>query len=114
MAAVGYRSGHARAFLTEKQDIICHETEIVGRLTALSGEQHQPSRTDSSSERVEVGVTCNGDMIDTVHGGPPYSAIIPLESHRLDKVHSRPHTGTKAQNGADVSSNFRFEKGNAH
>lgn len=114
MAGVGYGRGHARAFLSEEQDIVGHEAEIIGRLTALRGEQHQPSRTDRSPERLEAGMACNGDMIDIVHGGPAYSSIIPLETHGLDKVHSRPQTGTKAQNGADVSSNFWFEKGYAH
>lgn len=114
MAGISYSSGHARAFLSEEQDIVSHETEIVNRLTDLRGEQHQPSRTDSSPERVEAGMTDNGDMVDIVHGGPAYSSIIPLEPHRLDEVHSRPQTGTEAQNGTDVSSNFRFEKGNAH
>ena len=114
MAGVSYSSGYARAFLSEEQDIVGHETEIIDRLTALRGEQHQPSRTDSSPERVEAGMTCNGDMVDIVHGGPAYSSIIPLEPHGLNKVHRRPQTGSEAQNGADVSSNFWFEKSNAH
>jgi hypothetical protein len=53
-------------------------------------------------------------MIDIVHGGPSYSSIIPGEAHGLDKVDSRAKTSTEAQNGADVSSDFGFEKGNAH
>ena len=114
MAGVGNGRGHAGAFLAEEQDIIGHETEIVDRSTALRGEQHHPSRTDNSPERGEVGVSRYGDMIDIVHGGSAYSAIIPREAHRLDKVHSRAHTGTKAQNGTDVSGNFRFEESNAH
>jgi len=59
-------------------------------------------------------MTGNGDMIDIVHGGPAYSSIVPLEPQWLDKVHSRPQTGAEAQNGADVSGNFWFEKSNAH
>ena len=53
-------------------------------------------------------------MIDIIHGGPPDSSIIPLEPHGLDKIHGRPQTGTEAQNGADISSNFLFKKSNAH
>ncbi len=59
-------------------------------------------------------MTDNGDMIDIIHGGPAYSSIIPFEPHGLDKVHGRPQTGTEAQNGADISSDLRFEQGNAH
>lgn len=114
MAGVSYGRGNARAFLSEEQDIVGRETEFVGRLTALRGEQHQPSGTDSSPERVEAGMTCNGDMVDIVHGGTPYPSIIPREPHGLDKIHSHPQTGPEAQNGADVSSNFGFEQGNAH
>jgi hypothetical protein len=53
-------------------------------------------------------------VIDIVHGGPAHSSIIPREPHWLDKVDSRPQTGTEAQNGADVSGDFRLEKSNAH
>ena len=114
MAGVGYGLGHARAFLSEEQDIVGHEAEIIGRLAALGGEQHQPSRTDSSPERGEISMADNGDMIDIVHRSPAYSSIIPREPQRLDQIHCRPEASTKAQNGADVSSNFRFKKGNAH
>ena len=114
ITGLGDSSWHACAFLSEEEDIIGPEGEIVCGLTALCGEQDQPSRTDRSSEPVETGMTGNGDMIDIVHGSPPHSSIIPFKPHRLDKVDSRPQTGAKAQDSADVSGNFRFKKGNTH
>ena len=114
MAGLGDGTRHARAFLAKQQDIAGLKAEIIGRVTALGGEQHQPSRTDGGPERAEIGVAGYGHMIDIVHRSPADPAIIPREPHRLDQVNSRAHTGTKAQDGADVPGNLRFEKGNAH
>ena len=114
MAGVGYGKRHARALLAEKQDVVGHEAELVSRLAAFCREQHQPSRTDGRLEGVEAGMTRDGNMINIVHGSPANSSIIPRETHGLDKVHSRSETGPEPQNGADISGNFGFEKGNAH
>jgi hypothetical protein len=114
MAGVSYGYGYARPLLTKEQDIVGHEAEIIGRFTAFCAEQHQPSRTDRSPECVEPSMACNGHMIDIVHRRSAYSAIIPRDPHRLDQVHSRPHTGPKAQHGANISSNFWFEKSDSH
>ena len=114
MADVGDSGGHACAFLAKKQDIFGHKGEIIGRLLALCGEQQQPSGTDGGLESAEIGMACDRDMIDIVHGRSADASIIPREPHGLDKVHSRAKTGAKAQNGANVSSNFWFKKGNTH
>ena len=96
MAGLGDHGRHARAFLTEQQNIIGAEGKIIGRLRTLCGEQHQPLRRYRSLERVETGMARDRDMIDIIHRGAPHAAIIPRKAHRLDKIDRRAHTRTQA------------------
>ena len=53
-------------------------------------------------------------MIDVIHRRAADAAIVPSEPERFDQVHRRPETGAKAQDRADISSDFGIEQGDTH
>ena len=83
-------------------------------MRAFGGEQHQPARTGGSLERLEPGMPRDRHVIDVIHRRTADAAIVPSEPERFDQVHRRPETGAKAQDRADISSDFRFEQGDTH
>ncbi len=114
VAGVRHGSRHPGAFLSEQQDVVGLETEIVGRLIGLGREQHQSRRADRRTKRLQPRMTGNFDMIDIIHRRPPHPPVVPSEAQRLDQVDSNPQAGAKPQNGANVPSNLGLEQGNAH
>src|SRR3569833_533651 len=79
IAGVGARRRYARALLSEEQDIVGQEAELISRYSRLGAEQHQPARTDRGSERREAGMARDLDMIDIVHRGPADALVVPFE-----------------------------------
>jgi hypothetical protein len=114
VAVLGDGEWNASALLSEKEHVVRLKGEIVRGLVSFSREQDKPGGSEAYPEPIEVGMPCNGDVVDIVHRCAAYPTIVPLKAHRFDQVHRGSEAGAKPQNGTYVSRYLRFEKSNSH